>query len=47
MERAREGAPPCVWAQPLTLAELVSLKAAHPAARIIVGNTEVTPLLVS
>lgn len=29
------------WYQPLTLPELLRLKAEHPAARLVVGNTEV------
>eukprot|EP01137_Pigoraptor_chileana_P018502 Opistho-2@78082 len=33
--------PRCTWYRPASLADLLSLKAAHPHARIVVGNTEV------
>eukprot|EP01034_Spumella_vulgaris_P037266 gene37266-45984_t len=33
--------PTITWHQPLTLDQLLALKAAHPEARLIVGNTEV------
>lgn len=33
--------PLLTWHRPASLAELLELKAAHPQAKIVVGNTEV------
>ncbi|PSC76668.1 Xanthine dehydrogenase [Micractinium conductrix] len=33
--------PQCTWYRPLTLDSLLAIKAEHPAAKLVVGNTEV------